>query len=285
MKKVTIGIIFAGKLLGEDEKIFKKLSARKNFNLILFDLYRDLDKKELEEKIKKCSIIYNNSAENFAIEFEKTLEELGKKVIDPTKSYYYSEDKWMFFLKCKENRVPVPETILLSENLDVVRNELEKFGQWPVILKRIEGTCGEFVKKADNIEQAISDIKTLWEKGFERRPIIAQEFIDSPSYRVTLIDGKVVQTAIKDSKGWKKTGVYAKRIKRFKINKELKEIIKKINKFSGIKICGIDFLKKDGRWLALEINSAPAFDFFECEREEIISKLVDYLKKQAVKNK
>lgn len=283
MKKITIGIIFAGSLLGEDEKILKRLSVRKNFDLILFDIYHDLDKKELEEKIKKCDIIYNNSAENFAIEFEKTLEELGKKVVDPSKSYYYSEDKWMFFLKCKEHNIPTPETILLSENLEVVKDELKKFGHWPVILKRIEGTCGEFVKKSNNIKDAILNIKALWKKGNEKQPIIAQEFIDSPSYRVTVIDKKIVQTAVKNSKGWKKTGVYAKRIKRFKIDKELKVMVKKINEFSGIKICGIDFLKKQGKWLALEINSAPAFDFFEYEREKIIKEVIEFLKKEARK--
>ncbi|MEK6917502.1 MAG: ATP-grasp domain-containing protein [Nanoarchaeota archaeon] len=280
MKKVVIGCIFKGKYLGEDEEMFIKLSKKKNIEMVFLDLERDLDEGKLKEKIKKCEVIYNNSAEDFSIEFEKTIEELGKKVIDTTRTHYTNEDKWIFYLKCKEHGIPTPETILLSDDLNIVKGELKNFDKWPVVLKRVEGTCGEFVEKTETIAESIKIIKK-WGKKNSSIPIIAQEFIKSPSYRVTLINNQIVQTALKQSKGWKATGVYAKIIKKFKIDKKLNDIIKKINKISKIKICGIDFLKKDGQWLALEINSAPGFDFFESEREKILGKVLDFLKKEA----
>ena len=43
------------------------------------------------------------------------------------------------------------------------------------------------------------------------------------------------------------------------------------------------FLKKGEDWFALEANSAPAFDFFECEREKLAGMLVDLLKEKARK--
>ncbi|MEK6945701.1 MAG: ATP-grasp domain-containing protein [Nanoarchaeota archaeon] len=280
MKKTVIGFIFKGKYLGKDEETFLKIAKDKNVEVVFFDLTKDLDIKELKDRLKKCDIVYNNSAEDFSIEFEKTIEGLGKKVIDSTKSHYKTEDKWFFYLKCVEHKIPTPETILLSENIKIAEGELSRFRRWPVILKRVEGTCGEFVEKAENIKESTRIIKK-WKKENSYIPIIAQEFIKSPSYRVTTIGKKIVQTALKQSKGWKATGVYAKNIGKFDLDKNLVDIVKKINNFSGIKICGIDFLKKNGEWLALEINSAPGFDFFESERKKLLGEVLDFLKKEA----
>jgi glutathione synthase/RimK-type ligase-like ATP-grasp enzyme len=166
----------------------------------------------------------------------------------------------------------------LCENLTFAKKELKNFNHWPVVLKRIYGTMGEYVAKADNLVEAEKIIKKFWERGKEKIPILAQELIHSPSYRVTLIGGKIVQTALKENHGWKATGNYAKSFKKFKVEKDLKKIIDKLNKIINIKICGIDFLKRDNQWLILEVNSEPDFSFFENEREKLIGLALDYLK-------
>ena len=109
-------------------------------------------------------------------------------------------------------------------------------------------------------------------------PILAQEFIHSPSYRVTVIGNKIVQTAIKENHGWKATGVYGKKFKKFKVDPSLEKITKKIIKFSGIKIFGIDLLKKGNSWEVIEINSEPGFDFFKNEMEMLLGEVLDFLK-------
>ncbi len=286
MKKPVIGYIFCDKKMGKDEKLFLKLAKKKNIELVLFNIAKEIDDEQIEKDIKKCDIIFNNSAEEFAIELIKTAEALGKRVVDSSKAYYYIEDKWLFFLECRKNNIPTVETNLLSGNIEFIKKELKKFSHWPVVLKRVEGACGEYVSKADNIEEAIRVIRHFWKKGSERLPIIAQELIDSPSYRVTIIDGEIVQTAIKENKsGWKCTGVYTylNHFKKFKVNPKLEKLIKKIVKLADIKVCGIDLLKKGNQWLFLEINAEPSFDFFEYEREKLISKVLDFLKKEANK--
>jgi glutathione synthase/RimK-type ligase-like ATP-grasp enzyme len=286
MKKKVIGYIFYASKLKKEEKLFLKIAKKKNIDLVLFNLSKEIDDEKIEKDIKRCSLIFNNSAETMAIELIKTAEALGKKVIDSSKSFYFSEDKWIFFLKCKEHNIPTPETNFLSGNLTVLEKELKKFNHWPVILKRVEGTCGEYVEKADNVQQAIRIVKRFWKKGSERLPIIAQEMIESKSYRVTVIDGKIVQTAIKENKaGWKCTGVYTNigNFKKFKVDRELKKIVDKVIQVSKIKICGIDLLKKGDKWMVLEVNAEPAFDFFENEREKLVSKTLDLLKKECNK--
>ncbi|MDO8467500.1 MAG: ATP-grasp domain-containing protein [Nanoarchaeota archaeon] len=281
MKRFTLGYLFSEKKLGKDEKIFVKICKKKKIDLVMFNILDKTNETELEKKAKKCDIIYNNSAEDFVYEIIKTLEALGKKVVDSSETYYYIEDKWLFYLKCKEHKIPAPETILLSENINLAKNEIREFNKWPVVLKRIEGTQGDFVERAKDLKEAEEIIKRFWGKAEERSPIIAQEFISSPSYRVTLIGDQIVQTALKENKGWKSTGVYQKKFKKFPINKKLKNIIKKVKDLSGIKICGIDFLEKDGAPLLLEVNTTPGFDFFENEREKIIEKVINFLKKEA----
>lgn len=279
MKK-RIGYIFYDKNLGKDEKAFLKAAKKRDIDLVLFNLSKDIDEKEIKEKAKKCDVIFNNSGENLAIEVVKTIESLGKKVIEPSKSFYYIEDKWMFFVKCKEHGIPVPETILLSEDMNIVKKELNEFNHWPVVLKRVEGTWGDYVRKCENIRQAAKTINYFWKKGSERLPVIAQEFIDSPCYRVTVIGGRIVQNSVKNNKAWKKTGVYAKKIKKFEPDRKLKEIIKKLIKVTRLSVCGIDILKQNKRWLILEINAEPALDFVESQREKLIGKIIDFIKKQ-----
>ncbi|MCX6747222.1 MAG: ATP-grasp domain-containing protein [Candidatus Pacearchaeota archaeon] len=280
MKKIVIGYIFNENNLTKDERLFLETAEKENIELVLFNTAKDIDEEDIKKKAKNCRIFYNNSAEEFSLEIVKTLETLGKKVVDSSRKNYYDEDKWMFFLKCERHKIPTLRTILLSETIPTAKKELEKFNSWPVVLKRVIGTMGQYVDKAENIKQAEKIIRKFWKKGSERLPIIAQEFVKSPSYRVTIIDGKIVQTAIKKSKGWKATGVYAKHFKKFKVDTELKKITKKITKTFNIKVCGIDLLKKKGKWLVLEINSTPAFDFFVQERKKLIKKVLDFLKRR-----
>lgn len=245
----------------------------------MFNLSGKIEEEEFESRIKKCDLVYSNTAEDFVIESLKTIEELGKRVIDNSKIYYYTEDKWMFYIKCREHGIPTPDTVLLSNNMNIARAELKEFGKWPVVLKRVYGTMGQFVRKADNLRGALRVIKKFWQIDCDRLPIIAQEFIPSPSYRITIIDKKIVQTAIKRKRGWKCTGVYGKQFPKFKVDSGLKRILDRVIGVTKINICGVDVLKRDGEWLVLEVNTNPALDFIEEEYEKLVGLVLDFLKR------
>lgn len=281
MKKEVIGYIFNESRLRKDEEAFLKVAAKKRVDLVLINTAKEIKEDELEEMIKMCSLVFNNSGEDISIEVAKTIESCGKKVIDKPETLYGTEDKWLFYIKCRKHKIPTPETILLSENLRLARCELEEFGRWPVVLKRISGTMGEYVEKAENVNEAEKIILDFWRKGSERLPVVAQELIHSPCYRVLAVGGKIIQSLVKEARGWKATGVYAKNFRKIKADASLRHIVKKVLKMSGINICGIDLVKKDRKWMVLEVNSVPAFDFFEDEREKVIGQVLDFLKKKA----
>lgn len=280
-KRKVIGFLYSGKI-GKEEKMFEKLAKKNNLDLIFFNTYNSIDE-NLFKEIEKCDLIYNSSTDECDIEIVKTIEELGKKVIENSKSYYYLEDKWMFYLICKDKNIPTLRTILLSEYIPLAKKELKDFKEWPVVLKRITGTMGEYVQKAENISEAGEIIKSFWKKGSEKLPVIAQELVSSPSYRVTVVDGKIVQTAIKRNTHWKATGVHSKNVEKFKVDKQLKNIVKKVSKAIAINLCGIDLLKKDGKWLVLEVNAQPALDFIDDEQQDMVELVLKFLKKSIKK--
>ena len=121
MKKEEIGYIYSEMDLGKDEKIFLKEAEKRNIELKMININEDFEEKGILEKVENCKIVYNSSAENFAQEFVKMIESFGKKVVDSSKTYYFVEDKWIFYVSCKENKIPVPDTILLSENLNIAK--------------------------------------------------------------------------------------------------------------------------------------------------------------------
>ncbi len=220
MKKRTIGFILTGSKRGreyQEEKIFKNLAKERGINFVSFNLDEEINEAEIEKKSRQCSLVFNNTADEMAVELVKTIEFLGTKVIDSSKVFYYTEDKWMFFLKCQKHHLSVPKTILLSGNFHSAKKEMDNFGSRPLVLKRVQGERGDFVSRANNSREGIEIIKTFWKKGNEKLPVIAQEFIDSPCYRVTLVGDKIVQTAVKLGRGWKKTGAYAEDFDRFKV--------------------------------------------------------------------
>jgi glutathione synthase/RimK-type ligase-like ATP-grasp enzyme len=282
VKKKTIGIICCGRVPIKEGETFLELAKEKDVKLILINLSDKFDIKFVKKKIMSCDVVYCSVWDDFSIELVKTIESWGKKIFESSTSFYRDEDKWMFYLKCKQNKIPTPDTILLSENIINARRELKEFGRWPVVLKRITGTMGEYVGKAKGMGEAEALIKKFWKKGAEKLPIIAQEFVKSPSYRVTIIGNKIVQTALKkNSHGWKATGVYAKKFEHFGVNARLQKEIKKLMKHVDIKICGVDMFKRNGKWLFIEVNAQPSLDFFEEERVKMVERVLDFLIKEA----
>jgi len=284
MSKIKIGFITNTRKPALEDKKFARIAKKVGVDLIVVNSTKDFDIKEIMDRVKECHIIYNDEADYVSLELAKSLETAGHRVVESSNSYYYTEDKWLLNVKCLEHNIPVPKTILLSSNLTSAKEELIKFGQFPVVLKRILGFLGDFVDKADSADEAIEIMQRFWKKGENRFPILAQEFVRSYSYRVTTIGGEIVQTALKKNSNWKATGVSSD-ARKFKIDDELQKLLDKLHKIIKIEICGFDFAKKDGHWILIEVNSSPGYDFFVSEFDMLVEKVLRHLKKLAEEKK
>lgn len=270
MNKSVIGILISGREMPETTQKLIELAKESFMEVLTLNISSEVTQEDLEKMIA-CDIIFNDSGEEFAINYIKIFENIGIPVVESSKSLI-QENKWNFYKICVKNNIPVPNSILLDTNLEIAKKQLEEFNTWPVILKRVVGTWGDYVSKAENSDEAIEVMKKFWEKGNQVIPILAQEFIDSFSYRVTYIGDEIVQTAIKENNNWKCTGVYARNFKKFEIDPQLDEVIKKLMKAFDIKICGVDLLKKGEDWFVIEVNTEPALDFFSDETETLLRK-------------
>jgi glutathione synthase/RimK-type ligase-like ATP-grasp enzyme len=98
---------------------------------------------------------------------------------------------------------------------------------------------------------------------------------------VLTIGKDIAQTVLKKRNGssWKATGVYGNSFSKFRIDHKLKKIVKKLIKVSKIDVCGMDFARREDKWLVIEVNPEPAFDFFEDERRNLVKKVLLYLKR------
>src|SRR3989344_7697344 len=130
--KPSIGVIyFQHNHAASDELLIKLLEQK--VNVVRLPLEEQIDFKEIKQKTENCKVIFNNTTWSpilfESLELSKTLEELGKKVIDSSHSFFYQEDKWMFYLKCLEHRLPTPKTYLVIKetrfNSKLIKDILE----------------------------------------------------------------------------------------------------------------------------------------------------------------
>ncbi len=56
------------KKTGKDEKSFIKIAKKKNIELEMFSISEDISEKTIEEKFRRCDIVFNSAGEDFAVE-------------------------------------------------------------------------------------------------------------------------------------------------------------------------------------------------------------------------
>lgn len=285
MRKVTIGLIRNTRSKDRERSKFEKAAKKIGVELVVFNVAEKIDLDRLRSRAASCEIILNDEVDYISTELAKTLECLGHWVSEKTSTFYYTEDKWLQYVKCVKHNVPVPKTVLLPTDLVSAKQQLKDFNQWPIVLKRIFGFAGMYVDRANSAPEAIEIIRKFWKKGEKLCPIIAQEFVNSDSYRVVTIGGKVVQTAVKKSIGWKQTGCSAVRFWKFKVDAELQTIIDELQKITDLAVCGYDFAKHHGKWVLIEINALPSYRLYNTEYDMLIEHVLKYHKKLVLNRK
>ncbi len=284
MKKPSIGVICTARLNSTERNLFPLL--KKKFNLVLFPIQKDIDYASLKEQSENLKIILNTAGDMpntyDALEIVKTFENLGKHVIDSSRSFYYREDKWLFYQTCIKNNLPTPVTYYIPRNINVSKTKLKQILYiGPVVFKGAFSDTGRAVKRALNFKEALKVIKELRRK-INIMPIIAQRYVPhgKVSYRVTIVGSKIIQGVVKYGKTWKEGKLFWKneKYRLFNVDNNLKKMCLKAAKVFGLEWCGIDLLKDEaGRWYLAEINSCPSMDFVLKDMKRSNNLLVNYL--------
>lgn len=282
MGKPSIGVICTPRGSPNEKYLFSLLGKR--FALVLFPVQKDVEYEILKKQAKNVHIILNTAGDMPYIydseEMTKTFENMGKHVIDSSKSFYYGEEKWLFYQICKKNDLPTPETYYIPHDISWMRlRALLKKG--PVVFKGIFSDTGHAVKRAMNFEEAARVIKEL-RKKIGLMPVVAQRYIPhgKVSYRVTLAGDRIIQAITKYGKNWKEGKLFAKneRYRLFKPDKNLAKLCKKTSHTFKLEWCGIDLLKDGkGKWYIIEVNSCPSMDFVLSDAKRTSNELLNYI--------
>ncbi len=282
-KKLSIGIIYYKTYRDYEDRLLLKYLRRKNLNIVYLPAEEQLDVNELKEKTKKCKLIYNDTTCQpilfESLELSKTLEELGKKVINSSHSFFYQEDKWMFYLKCLEHKIPTPRTYFIPKETryysKVIKEILKKH---KLVLKDVFSDNATAVERVSNYQMFTARLKKILKKN-PGAPVIAQEFIPNfkRSYRATLINHKLEQFVVKISKNWKQAGGIKEHFRTIKVNEKLKSLCERTSKALGLQICGLDLIFNNGKWYVIEINSCPGLNFINDDEKRLVSKIANFL--------
>jgi glutathione synthase/RimK-type ligase-like ATP-grasp enzyme len=292
VEKYTIGYVYPESDRSLDDKILIKLLKRK-FNLLLFPIEEQIEERIIEERAKFCRLILNNAVyEPFtweAIELSKTFEEFGLRVINSSHSFYYQEDKWMFYLECLEHKIPTPLTHLISKKLNYNTENIKKLLlEGPIVIKAVFSDKGLCVERIKTFKEFKNKIKKIINKN-PISPVIAQKYIEhgAVGHKVFLIGHKPIRGVIIKGKSWEQTGgKEGEHYKIFKPDKRLKELCKKAPRAFGMKWCSLDFVKQDNKWYMIEVNGCPSISLVSKnmkDTERISKMLVNYLHQEVEK--
>ncbi len=282
--KPTIGVICTSKSNATEKFLFPLL--KKRFNVVFFPLHEDIDYYELKKKSHDLHIVLNTAGDipytYDSLEMIKTFEGLGKHVIDSSKSFYYREDKWLFYQTCLKHGLPTPITYYIPKNINLLKGRLKEIlNKGPIVFKGIFSDTGRDVKRAMNYKDALNAVKLL-RKHIGIMPLVAQKYIPhgTISYRVTLVGEKIVQSIVKYGKNWKEGKLFWKneRYRLFDPPKQVISLCKKTASVFGIEWCGIDLMQdSEKNWMLIEVNSCPSMDFVNRDAKRANEELVSYI--------
>ena len=282
-KKISMGLIYYKTYEDYEDRMLFKALKKKNMNIVHLPAEEQLDVSELKEKTKNCKLIYNDTTCQpilfESLELSKTLEEIGKKVINSSHSFFYKEDKWMFYLKCLEHRIPTPKTYFIPRETRFYQKIIKEIlRESPLVLKGVFSDNAMEVERVNDYPMFVKKIKKIVKRS-HGSPIIAQEFIPNlkRSYRATLINHKLQQFVVKISKSWKQSGHIREHFRTIKVNKKLKNLCERTSKALGMQICGLDLIFNNGKWYIIEANSCPALNFINDDEKRLVKNMANYL--------
>lgn len=244
-----------------------------SYDLILTSGGVYLNNKKIEINKKDCFWFLSNATMNFFAIHK--ISAYGAKKIWPTLEAANFADKFLTSVFFEKNNIPTPKTTLLRFTTDEELSELVNFlGGYPLVMKKNVGSVGRDVRIVKNNQEVLDFIKEVHQRlekkdnHASRIGFILQEFVKESAgtdFRVLVLNGKIVGAMKRTAQdgGFKANVSLGGKAEKFEIDKELKKIAKKVIKAGKLFYGGIDFIKKNNQYIALEINTSAQFKGFE----------------------
>ncbi len=169
--------------------------------------------------------------------------------------------------------IPTPRTLLLNtakeEKIEFLADYI---GGFPVVIKNCKGSMGATVGIANTSQEVLNFVENSFKKKnvvpFKKTSFILQEFIKESAgadYRVLCLDGEILggikRTA--ENGDFRANVSLGGKAEIVEVDAEIAKMAKKIMREGNIFYAGIDFIKSNRGYLALEINTSSQFKGFE----------------------
>lgn len=244
-----------------------------SYDLILNSDGVFLNKERLDiKKGDKFWFLSNATMNFFAIQ---KISALGAKNIWPSVEAVNFADKFLTSVFFAKNDIPTPKTTLLRfTNNDELDKLVEFLGGYPLVMKKNVGSVGRDVRIVKNREDILVFIDEVHERlrkksnHASRIGFILQEFIKESAgtdFRVLVLGGKILGAMKRTAQdgGFKANVSLGGKAEKVILDRELEKLAKKVIKAGKIFYGGIDFIRGDNQYLALEINTSAQFKGFE----------------------
>lgn len=191
-----------------------------------------------------------------------------------------SRDKWTAFQILSRGKVAVPHTVLANPYL--LEEQIDSFGDNPIIIKLLEGTHGQGVILSKNKKEALPIVETL---QAAKQKFVLQEYVaesKGADIRVIVVDGVVIAAMKRQCKA----GDFRSNLHRggtsesLQLSHEEEAIALKAAKALKMGVCGVDILQSERGPLVLEVNSTPGLEGIEKTTQKNISKsIIGYIER------
>ena len=213
----------------------------------------------------------------------RQFEMMNVFAVNPSQAIVRSRDKLRAHQILAGAGVDMPSTGF-ARSVEEVDALIKKVGDYPVIVKLLEGTHGSGVILVESRRQAKSTLDAFYSL---KTQILIQEFIaesKGADVRVFVVDGKAVgamrrTAAPGDFRSNLHKGGSAESVK---LTKKLRSTAEKATKALGLNVGGVDMVESARGPLVLEVNSSPGLEGIEkATGIDIAGKVIEFIENNA----
>lgn len=192
--------------------------------------------------------------------------------------------------------IPTPKTVLINSLKEEKIESLARdyVNGFPCVIKSCRGSMGKNVDIVNSPQEVSSFIdKSLKAKSivpFKRNSYLLQEFIEESAgsdFRALCLNGEVLGMIRRTSQdgNFKANISLGGKAEIVELDEDVKRMAKKIMTEGGIFYAGIDFIKSNRGYLAIEINTSAQFKGFEkATGINVAGKIIDKLIEKRLNN-
>jgi len=204
------------------------------------------------------------SITHFGLSVLKTFEAMNVPVLNDALSVAMARDKFLSLQVLSQNNVPVPRTILARSPRDLDA-KLDLLGEFPVVLKLMEGTHGVGVMLAESRDAVHSIMSSFWELG---KNIFLQRFVSESKgrdIRAFVVGGRVVAAMRRTAK----VGEFRSNIHRggqgeaVTLTEPYIRAALRAARVLNLRVAGVDLLESSLGPLVMEVNASPGLQGIE----------------------